>query len=191
MKVCCPTQILVKLSFTKLLGVIISADLKWNQYIDYIVKKARKRFWYLRRLSQLGASIDTLMDIYQTSIRCLMEDTAPVFAGALTKTNIEELENVQKGVFRIILRGKYRDYNNALEILDQESLENRRKVIALEFAKKNFNHPKMKHLFPISKNKSTRRGPKFIETLFKKTRAQNGPISYLIRLLNENRNRKI
>ena len=89
-----------------------------------------------------------------------------------------------------ILRGKYRDYNKALKILDQETLETRRKAISLKFAKKNFNHPKMKHLFPISKNKSTRRGPIFIKKLFKKTRAQNGPINYLIRLLNENRNRK-
>ena len=47
---------------TKLLGVIILSDLKWNEHTDYIVKKARKRLWYLRRLSRLGASRDTLLN---------------------------------------------------------------------------------------------------------------------------------
>ena len=176
---------------TKLLGVMISNDLRWNHHIEYIVKKARKRFWYLRRLSILGASTGTLMDIYHSTTRCLMEDTAPVFAGALTKTNCEDLEDVQKGAFKIILRGNYRDYGYALEMLDQETLEVRRKAISLKFAKKNHKHPKMKHLFPIRKNNSTRRGPKFVEKWFPTTQAQNGPINYLIRLLNESCEKKL
>ena len=32
----------------KLLGIIISNDLKWNEHIDYISKKASKRLYALR-----------------------------------------------------------------------------------------------------------------------------------------------
>ena len=36
---------------TKLLGVIIQSDCKWGGNTKYIVSKARKRMWYLRRLN--------------------------------------------------------------------------------------------------------------------------------------------
>ena len=32
---------------TKLLGVKISSDLKWNLHTEYLVKKAKKKLWYL------------------------------------------------------------------------------------------------------------------------------------------------
>ena len=34
----------------KLLGIIISNDLKWNEHIDYVSKKASKRLYSLRIL---------------------------------------------------------------------------------------------------------------------------------------------
>lgn len=36
----------------KLLGIIISNDLKWNEHTDYISKKATKRLYYLRILKK-------------------------------------------------------------------------------------------------------------------------------------------
>ena len=35
---------------TKLLGVMISQDLKWNKNTDYICQKARQKLWSLRRM---------------------------------------------------------------------------------------------------------------------------------------------
>ena len=64
------------------------------------------------------------------------------------------------------------------------SLEKRRRKISLKFAKKSVKHPKMKHLFRKKKNLETRMGVKFIEPRYKTNRANNGPVNYLIRLLN-------
>ena len=100
------------------------------------------------------------------------------------KSNSDDFEDVQKTAFKIILKGNYKSYENALTLLDQETLENRRKQLATNFAKKNVRHPKMKHLFPVKKNLPTRSGVIYEETQYKTKRAQNGPVNHLIRLLN-------
>ena len=117
-----------------------------------------------------------------------MEKGAPIYTGGLTKTNIDEFESVQKSAFKIILRGQYYDYSNALNMLDELTLEERRKKISLKFAKNSVKHPKMKHLFQKQKKTKTRNGDKsgdkFIEPRYKTDRANNGPVNYFIRLLN-------
>ena len=168
----------------KLLGVILSSDLKWNAHTKYVVQKTKKRLWYLRRLCKLGASTGTLLHMYQVLLRSVLETAAPVFAGGLTKTNIRDFENVQKSAFKIILRGNYINYENALELLEQDTLEMRRNTISYKFAKKNIHHPKMRHLFRKKISARTRSKSKFIEPTFKTNRGQKGPVSYLIRLLN-------
>ena len=54
----------------------------------------------------------------------------------MSKTNINDMEHVQKSAFKIILRGKYKNYDNALDILGEESLEDRREAISTKYAKK-------------------------------------------------------
>ena len=46
----------------KLLGIIISNDLKWNEHIDYVSKKASKRLYSLRIL--FSQKKDTLLYCY-------------------------------------------------------------------------------------------------------------------------------
>ena len=101
---------------TKLLGVMISSDLKWNHHTDYVVKKAKKRLWCIRRLSKLGASTSTLLDQYHLTTRSILELATPVFNGGLSQTNIQSFEEVQKMAFRIILKGNYHSYQNALAV---------------------------------------------------------------------------
>ena len=59
----------------KLLGVVITSDLKWDENTDYITKKAFSRLWLLRRLKKLGASRKALLDIYM--LRAKNGNTVP------------------------------------------------------------------------------------------------------------------
>ena len=43
---------------SKILGVIISSDMKWEKNVNYIVKKFMKKLWMLRRIKQLGGTIE-------------------------------------------------------------------------------------------------------------------------------------
>ena len=40
---------------SKLLGIHITQDLKWQKHIDNITKRAFSRIWIVKRLSELGA----------------------------------------------------------------------------------------------------------------------------------------
>ena len=58
----------------------------------------------------------------------------------LSQENIEDLERTQKAFAKLILKNKYNDddengYENALLILNLETLQKRRKDLCLNFAK--------------------------------------------------------
>ena len=49
----------------KILGVIISDDLKWTKNTEYITLKAMKRIWTIRRLKKLGLVDDFPIEVYK------------------------------------------------------------------------------------------------------------------------------
>ncbi len=52
----------------KLLGTIISEDLKWTHNVEYICKKAGKRLYALRLLKRSSISPDRLIRVFTTCI---------------------------------------------------------------------------------------------------------------------------
>ena len=57
----------------KLLGVMLTSDLKWRENTEFITKKAYKRLWLIKRLKQLGASTASLVDMYTKHVRSVVE----------------------------------------------------------------------------------------------------------------------
>ena len=52
----------------------------------------------------------------------------------LTKKNISDLERIQKSALRVILKERYIDYKNALNVMKLDTLEIRREKLCLKFA---------------------------------------------------------
>ena len=172
----------------KLLGIVIRSDLKWSDNTDYMVKRAYKKLWILRRLKALGAGPDDLLDLYIKQIRCLLELAAPAWNGSLTRSEIVDIERVQKCALRIILGTSYEDYSSALEISNLESLENRREILCLNFAKKACKNSKFQFWFRQKPKLATRQAKyEYCQPIARTERLQKGPISYLTRLLNSNK----
>ena len=171
---------------TKLLGLLVSDDLKWLPNTEYLVKKAYRRLWILRRLKILGAKTDSLCEVYTKQIRCVLELGVPVWNGSLTKKECYLLERVQKSAFHIILGQSYLSYDNALIQLNMESLEQRRYDISLTFALKSERSPKFSLWFkPNPKFGKTRTAqPKYQPTWNNHARLEKSPISYLTTILN-------
>ena len=69
---------------SKLLGVVISSDLSWSANTSYIISRANKKLWFLRRLKTLGAEDNDLKDVYIKQIRSILEYAAPVWHSSLT-----------------------------------------------------------------------------------------------------------
>ena len=142
----------------------------------------------LRRILNFGASVDDLKNIYILYVRTLLEQSCSVWHSGLTEENTQDLERVQKSALKIILKDSYQSYENALNKLDIETLEDRRKVLCLQFAKKCLNNNKMKQYLPKNQKThimSTRNPEHFQVNHFNTGRLRDSPIIYMQKLLNE------
>ena len=91
-----------RVSVTKLLGVLINANLKWDDHINYIYKKASCRIYFLKHLKRAGLSLEELCLYYITVIRSVVEFAAPVWYTSTTAAHKEKLNQIQKRALRII-----------------------------------------------------------------------------------------
>ena len=76
-----------------------------------------------------------MVHIYKLFIRCILEQSATVWHSMLSEENSNDLERVQKNALKIILQESYQTYQNALNILNLESLYDRRVNLCFKFAK--------------------------------------------------------
>ena len=112
---------------TKLLGTIITSDLKWEENTSHLVKKSNARMELLRRVASFGTSVEDLKNIYFLFVRSQLEQSAVVWHSSLTEENINDLERVQKSAAKIILGNKYQNYEEALDELGIETLKKEEK----------------------------------------------------------------
>ena len=174
---------------TRLLGTIITNDLRWDANTANIVKKANARMELLRKVASFGASIEDLKNIYILFVRSHLEQSATVWHSSLTQDNIDDLERVQKSALKLILQENYQSYKKALVKLDIETLENRREQLCLNFARKCVKNKKMNKMFPLNNKKHemvTRDNEKYKVQFANNERLKNSSIIYMQRLLNQN-----
>ena len=178
---------------SKLLGVKIQSDLKWNDNTNYICQKGFMRLWMLRRLKGLGATEAKLLDVYEKQVRSVLELAVPVWLPALTKGQSKQIERVQMTAFCIILGEEYESYDNALALLERETLEARRIKLCKKFARKTLKNPRYANWFyPANKESSPNiktRGHKRTTFNLKPVHArtdrfEKSPIPYMTMLLN-------
>ena len=167
---------------TKLLGLQITSDCKWNSNTNFIVTKASQKLWFLRRLKTLGSTQDTLLDIYRLFVRSHLELAAPVWAGALSKKNKQDIERIQKNAFRVITASNHFSYEEALSTFDETTLDERRQKLCTRFAKKCVKDQRFSHLFPVGI--TTRTKTTYLEPECKTKRYSTSCIPHLIWTLN-------
>ena len=72
--------VIERVSSYKLLGVIITYDLNWNEHCDSIHKKATKHLFVLWTLKRVGLGTNDLMLVYCSIVRSIVEYASPVWA---------------------------------------------------------------------------------------------------------------
>ena len=96
----------------KLLGVVFSCDIRWDDHVTYIVKKSLKRLYMLGILKRARADSKIHVTVYVTCVRPILEYCAQVW-----HYNIPEY--LSKDIERIQLRARKRinpslSYNDVL-----------------------------------------------------------------------------
>ena len=170
----------------KLLGVVVQSDLKWSRNTEFIVKRAFSKLWMLRRLKELGANQKELLDVYFKQCRSLLELVVPAWHNSITLSQSQDIERVQRGALNIILGRRYNCYSQALKFLDIESLQARRIMLCVRFAKNSAKSPKFKNWFqPNTCSRITRHKLKYKPANARTERLKRSPLSYLTDLLNK------
>ena len=166
--------------------MVLSDDLKWNYYTDFIVDKCMTRIWIIRRLRKLSLDDSFLYDLFIKEIRSVLGYGAPIWNGNLSETNSDKIEQIQKRVLKIILSHRYTSYEDACEHFGTVTLKQRREILCIRFARKDFK--KDASIFRKFQPKFTSRssGKKVVEEIFCYTDHYfNSSIPYLARLLNK------
>ena len=171
---------------TKLLGTIISSDLKWHENTEMIVKKAYKRMLILHKLYSFNIEDQDMVNIYSLYIRSVLEQSCQVWHHSLSEDDITDIERVQKVACRVILGDRYSSYSQALDYLSLEPLTERRQKLCLKFAKKCLKHEKTQDMFPLNQNydKNTREREKYVVQHARTSRLRDSAMPQMQRMLN-------
>ena len=87
----------------RILGLIVQDNLIWNEDVNHIVKKAGKRLYMLRVLKRSNADTSTLLTVYSTIIRPVLEYACEVWHCNITEYLSDDIEKIQKRPLRIVL----------------------------------------------------------------------------------------
>ena len=120
-----------KITSTRVLGLILQNDLKWNEHIHYMTAKANRRLYMLRLLKRAHADPDTLVNVYFTIIRPVLEYACVVWNYNIPAYLDNEIEMVQKRAMRIIC--PFAHYKDALTDLAIQTLAERRAATCKSF----------------------------------------------------------
>ena len=142
----------------------------------------------LKKCLKFWATKEEMKTLWISYCRSILEQSSVVWDSSLTQENIQDLERTQKSFCKMILKDKYKSYVNSLDILNLQSLSERRKVLSLKFAKYAVKKENMNQYFQSKKtthDMMKRNQEKYHVNYAKTKRLQNSAIINMQQLLNE------
>ena len=175
----------------RLLGVLLTEDLKFERNTQDICRRAFARISLLTKLKFVGVQCHDLVDVYKLFIRSLLEYCCVSWHSSLTKEQSYDIERVQRTALKVILGEAYDDYENALITCDLENLYNRREKRCLTFGLRSLKHPKHMHMFPYNTSDQSVRNPNTFKVNFARTSTyKNSAVPYIQNMLNSHFSKK-
>ena len=99
----------------KLVGYQMRSDLSTKSNTKYIVGRAWKRMWIIRRLIALGASVPDLLKVLRCQVLSVLQFAVPAWTTMISQAESRIIESVQKTGLYLIYGAKYRSYSWALK----------------------------------------------------------------------------
>ena len=94
----------------RLLGLLITDNLKWDLNTKDVCKRAYARLSMVTKLKYVGVQQDDLIDVYCMFVRSLLEYCSAVWHSTLTQEQSADIERVQKTTLKMILGDHYMGY---------------------------------------------------------------------------------
>ena len=142
----------------------------------------------LRKVWTFGSSSEEMVHLWKLFCISILEQTCVLWDSGLTEQNRNDLERTQKTFTKLVLQENYANYKSALDILQLETLESRRKSLSLKFAKSSLADGLLRDLFPMktkAHSTKTRRKNKYEIFHASTERFKNSPVLTMQRMLNK------
>ena len=139
----------------------------------------------LRNLYEFDIPKEDLVLIKTMYIRSILEYNSNVWFSSITEEEREDIERVQSVACKIILKEDYISYEQALHILNLQTLDDRRQILAKRFAQKCSKSEFFSNLFPKKANRNLRNPDEYKVKSASTGRLNNSSLPALQRLLNK------
>lgn len=110
----------------KLVGYQLRTDLRTISNTNYIVRRAWKRMWVVRRLKSMGASEADLLKVLRAQVLSVLQFATPAWSTLLTKLETARIESVLKTGLYLVYGDRFQSFNWALQEAQMCSLEEQR-----------------------------------------------------------------
>ena len=100
-----------------------------------------------KKIKSFGASTIEMVDLWKIYCRSMLEQSAVVLGPSLTEQNTSDLERTLKSFATLILQNQYHNYEEALDKLNLQTLEDRRQLLMSRLANSCIKNKKFTHLF--------------------------------------------
>ena len=178
----------------KIVGFVMRSDMRTSSNTEYLVKKAFKRMWLIRRLKGLGANKGQLVDALQKQVLSVLWLGAPAWYCQTTEQERKDIDRVAKVGLRIIFGEAYCGFENCL--LSAKMLRPTEQLAKMtsRFAAKNVSHNKFSQWFEPATRKtintrSTKNIQKYKSVPARTARYAKSPIPYMTQMLNKQTNK--
>ena len=163
----------------KLLGIIVTDKITWNENTTYICSKASKRLYHLKQLRRAGLDSVDLLAFYESVIRSVLEYACPVWHTSLTVADSSRIESIQRRAMKIIEPELGYDAACSKHHLDK-TIVRRENLSKKFFTSINSASHRLHHLLPQPKSKrySFRNSPKLPVPKTNTNRFKNSLIPY-------------
>ena len=172
----------------KILGFVFGTQPNASEHIKYTIAKFNRCSWSLTHLKRAGLTERSLVDIYTSSLRPVVEYCNVVYHSLLTTEQGAMIERLQKRVLKIIF-GFELSYEELLEKADIKTLEERRMEAVEKFALKMSKSERFgRRWFPRWENEfdlNLREEKQFIEYYARTSRLYNSQLYHMRRTLNQ------
>ena len=183
----------------KLLGVILTNDLKWFENTTHVCSKVNRKLFIISKLKHFGLQKEELVKAWVSILRPNTEYAVPLWHSDLSLFDSNRLEKLQKRVLGIILGTTYIEnkryynvenehlsYDETLQKLGLTSLTIRREVLTNKFALDSLQNKKHKDMFieKVPHSINTRNKCAINEITCKTQRYYKSAVPYMARILN-------
>jgi hypothetical protein len=134
----------------RLVGYQLRSDLRTVSNTEYIVKRAWKRMWVIRRLKSLGASEQELLNVLRAQVISVLQFASPAWSTLITAKESSQIESVLKTGLFLVYGHRFQSFLWALTEAKMNSLQDQRTKMFQVFTQKCIANKKFQKWFVLS-----------------------------------------